>query len=65
MIATSSQDTRSWWCNDYRDGSVWPCALLRNSVMGLWVRPLAPAPDAGQERLVPRASVYDRQLRRP
>lgn len=55
-----------WWLV-YEDGCVWPCEVLSPVVFpGYWlVRPIAPAPDVGQERAEPTDHIYDSAFNRP
>jgi hypothetical protein len=56
---------RRWWLA-YDNGEVWPCEVIGPSLVGHWhVRPLAPAPDAGTDRIEPTRRVYDNRLQAP
>lgn len=46
-----------WWNYDYDDGAVWPCRVIRTNMFGTLVEPLAPAPDAGEQRVVSNGRV--------
>jgi hypothetical protein len=55
----------NWWLA-YEDGTVWPCEVLAFGIMFMVeVRPVGPAPDAGQTRWVQRRNVYDAAFNRP
>ncbi len=46
------------WCT-YDDGTVWPCEVLRRALWGrVVIRPISPAPDAGQERTVVASRIF-------
>lgn len=55
-----------WWLA-YDDGAVWPCEVLDVGIFpGYWaVRPVAPAPDAGEIRYEPSRRIFDSALNFP
>ena len=54
-----------WWLYDYEDGTVWPCNVLSVSMFGARVEPVAPAPDAGEQRTVSVSRVLDHTGKTP
>lgn len=58
-------EAKTWW-RAYEDETVWPCELVdTNYLLGVQVRALKPAPDAGEVHWVPKQAVYDSRFNHP
>lgn len=65
MSAPVTSPVGRWWLA-YDDGTVWPIEIIAPSMIGEWrVRPVHPAPDAGQERYEPTGRIFDADFNHP